>query len=46
MCVTFDIADADQDHHHGKNFAKQVGSAVTFGAGVTAGADAINSVIH
>jgi len=34
-----------KSEHHGKEFAKKVGNAVTFGAGATAGSDAVNAVI-
>jgi hypothetical protein len=38
--------DVQQEHHHGKDFAKKVGNAATFGAGATAGADAVNKVLN
>lgn len=34
------------DHHHAKDFARKFGNAVTFGAGATLGADAVNGVIN
>jgi len=35
-----------EEHHHGKDFVKKLGGAAVFGAGATAGADAVNAIIH
>ncbi|KAF5970362.1 SH3 domain-containing protein [Fusarium coicis] len=33
-------AHEHEEHHHGKDFAKRAGHAITFGAGATIGSDA------
>ncbi|KAF5694876.1 SH3 domain-containing protein [Fusarium denticulatum] len=38
-------AHEHQEHHHGKDFAKRAGHAITFGAGATIGSDAVNGII-
>ncbi|EWZ85410.1 hypothetical protein NW765_007036 [Fusarium oxysporum] len=38
-------AHEHEEHHHGKDFAKRAGHAITFGAGATIGSDAVNGFI-
>ncbi|KAF5586848.1 SH3 domain-containing protein [Fusarium pseudoanthophilum] len=38
-------AHEHEEHHHGKDFAKRAGHAITFGAGATIGSDAVNGII-
>ncbi|VUC26565.1 unnamed protein product [Clonostachys rosea] len=35
----------EMQHHHGKDAAKKVGNAIMFGAGATAGSDAVQGIV-